>query len=393
MPSKDPYFSHINDERLDTAIQAWKSFESTLTPNDKIGLIYHGDMDGLLGATIIKHTLLKHVSVTKLRVYWVGTEEYDFSDLRDWVEEQHLDRCIFADISIENHSPTLAHVAKHVRHKTFIFDHHLINGSLESDSRIILVNPTPIKLQKNESPIPTFLFAYKLALENAIYFPSWLLLLAMFTEGVDSFFKEQVKKILEEEFALDSRLSLREAYKTTALPRISSLIRAYFSRLQKDDIALTLMEDVITGKFLTPEELESELSKRFKGVAAKISTSITTLVEEWTDNIVTNYSDSPVVFIFLDAPHAVSGPVASIIRGSFPDKVIVTYVKNKGSFVFELRTSNDTHLNLAAILGRVAAKINLINYGGHPMAAGTLVREADLEKFLEILGKEISTEI
>ncbi|HEY0427481.1 MAG TPA: DHH family phosphoesterase [Pyrinomonadaceae bacterium] len=394
MHSVNYKFSPSNDPRLSEAVNLWKSFENTLTNTDKVGLIYHGDMDGLIGAAYTRRTILKHVDEKMLKVFWIGTEEYDFASLRHWVAEQRLNKCVFTDISIENHLSTLDFVSKTVIDKVFIFDHHVINEDIAKvDTKVIIANPTPAKLQKGVTPVPTFLFAYRLAKDNDFNFPDWLLLLAIFSEGVDSFFESETKLLLHNAFGIDVQGSVRQCYKNTSLPKISSFIRAAFSSPEKDNQALQLIDDVITGKIQTINQFRLELSKRFEPISKQISKNISEYVDIWKDKIAVELKDSPIILIPVDASHAVSGPVASILRGAYPEKVIITYIKYKDNIIFELRTSNDTHLNLAAILGRVASQIEVINYGGHPMASGALIKEAELKPFVEKLEQEILVDL
>jgi single-stranded DNA-specific DHH superfamily exonuclease len=393
MPDNNDKLIPFNDLRLDNAIELWNTFEKTLTNTDTIGLVYHGDMDGLIGAAYTRRMLLKYVVPENLKIFWIGTAEYDFATLRHWVLEQRLNKCVFVDISIENHNPTLNFVNNSVSDKVFIFDHHVINKDSLENSKVIIANPTPVKLQKGDYPIPTFLFAYRLAQDNNFNFPDWLLLLAIFSEGVDSFFESETKSLLCNEFRINVQGSARKGYKKTSLPKISSLIRAAFSSLEKDNQALQLIDDVITGKLQSINEFKFELFKRFEHITNKITKDISNYIDAWKDKIGTELKSSSVIFIPIDASHEVSGPVASVIRGFYPDKVIITYIKHNNNIVFELRTGNDTHLNLAAILGRVASQIEVINYGGHPMAAGALIKETELKMFIEKLEQEILVDL
>lgn len=381
------------DQRLDNAIDLWNSFEKMLTYTDKVGLIYHGDMDGLIGAVYTRRILLKYVDPKGLKVFWIGTAEYDFATLRDWILEQRLNKCVFVDISVENHNSTLNFISNNVSDRIFIFDHHVINDDIVENSKVIIANPTPVKLQKGEYPIPTFLFAYRLAQDNNLNFPDWLLLLAIFSEGVDSFFESETKSLLHNTFGIDVNGSTRKSYKNTILPKISSLIRAAFSSLEKDNQTLQLIDDAITGKLHSVNEFKFELSQRFEPINNQITKNISHYIDIWKDKIETKLKSSPVIFIPVDASHEVSGPVASVIRGFYPDKVIITYIKHNNNIVFELRTGNDTHLNLAKILGRVALQIEVINYGGHPMAAGALIKESELKIFIEKLEQEILVDL
>jgi single-stranded DNA-specific DHH superfamily exonuclease len=172
MQDQESYsFPPSDDPRLSRIIDSWHTFENSITGAGKVGVVYHGDMDGLVGAAYIKRTLLKYVPEGMLKTYWVSTDEYDFELLRQWVKEQDLQICVFTDVSIENHLPTLEFISQHVSKKVFIYDHHFVNNTF-NNHKITLANPTPKKLEKGETPIPTFLFAYRVARENNLQFPA-----------------------------------------------------------------------------------------------------------------------------------------------------------------------------------------------------------------------------
>lgn len=390
MQSHETYsFIHSDDPRLNKVIELWDSFANSISGEEKIGIVYHGDMDGLVGATYIRRALLKYVPESMTHAYWVSTDEYDFELLRQWVSEQDLNKFVSTDVSIENHQPTLQFISRHVSDKAFIYDHHFVNGVVD-DPKVTLANPTPEKLDKGMIPVPTFLFAYRVARENNLHFPDWLLLLSIFAEGVDSFFEGEARLLYERVFDKKASDSIKEDFKRTPLSKISNLVRAGFSLPQKNNTALQLLDRVATGDLLSFDDLRDQLAYEFEPTSSDIASRITHYLNVWKRKLGSaEFRDEPVVFIPINAPHSVAGPVASILRGQYPDKVLITYIHRDDKVVFELRTRNDTHLNLAKILGRVASEVEVTNYGGHPMAAGAIIRWADLRKFTETLEREI----
>jgi hypothetical protein len=101
---------------------------------------------------------------------------------------------------------------------------------------------------KGEYPVPTFLFAYRLSRDNHLILPDWLLLVAIFSEGVDSFFESEVKSLLKNTFRISIHGTIREAYKNTPLPKIANLIKAGFSSVEKDNYTLQLIEKIISNE-------------------------------------------------------------------------------------------------------------------------------------------------
>src|SRR5207244_3528392 len=103
------------------------------------------------------------------------------------------------------------------------YDRHFVHFNLDKPN-VVLANPTPEKLKKGEVPIPAFLFAYRIAREDGLSFPDWLLLLSIFAEGVNSFFEEDASALFERVFEKKPSRSVQKEYKRTPLSRISNLI-------------------------------------------------------------------------------------------------------------------------------------------------------------------------
>ena len=92
-----------------------------------------------------------------------------------------------------------------------------------------------------------------------------------------------------------------------------------------------------------------------------------------------------MVVLAVDSSRGVAGPVASILRGRYPDRVFVTYTPLGPRVQLELRTANDSSINLVEHLRRAADDVPVITCGGHPSAAGALLASSDLDSFLGAL--------
>lgn len=380
---------NLESTELRTALLSWKKFEKQLSNQGKIGLIYHGDADGVISAAYLLHRLESTVGKDLLKLLWIGTEEYDFGSLRTWLESEKLDSCVVTDIAVENHPPTLKELSSRVSNHVFIYDHHVLNSNIEVYENISLVNPTPKKLRRHELPFPAFIFGYALAKEYGLNFPTWLLILAIFNEGVESHFEDFLRTAFRENFSIHSAGSLRDLFQQTELPLISSLIRASFSVKEKSHSSLELLQEIVSGNLNSGREFKTRLHQQAGKHAKYISQSISHLVSQWEPQISERHSAETLICIPVESGHSVAGPVASILRGKFPEKVILTYVSILENTVIELRTGNDSPLNLVDCLRGVAKEVELINFGGHPMAAGALIQSRDFDKFVKVLRKEL----
>ena len=99
--------SKLNDYRLREAIDIWHRFKGGIQFDCKIGVIYHADIDGVVGAAYVISSLRKEYPKISIHVYWLATHEYDFAAMLAWIAGNDLQHCIFLDIAIENSPETM----------------------------------------------------------------------------------------------------------------------------------------------------------------------------------------------------------------------------------------------------------------------------------------------
>jgi len=394
MPTRiNPFISQVlTDARMVFAIRQWQSFERSILDDDRIGVVYHGDLDGLIGAAYIGALLKYHLPFSaNTLLFWISTDEYDFSSLKKWIAENNLDKCVFLDIPLENHNEALEFISKEVKDNIFIYDHHVVHSHPIELHNVTIVNPSPHGVAQSEKPLPTFMFAYSIAIDKNIYFPEWLLLLSIFAEGVETFFVSETRNLFQSAMGMCVHGSPRDTYRNSLLIKISSLIRAGFASKEKSNVILYMLHDVMTEMYVSPESFHQALARVFQPISNEISTMISSVVDYWKDAINTSeLKHEKLIVIELDHPeYSIAGPVASIIRGAFPDKVIAVYDLRDETVVIEIRIQNESTLNLVQVLDKIASQLTLINYGGHTSAAGALVSKDDLKSFLNIFEQEL----
>jgi len=55
----------------------------------------------------------------------------------------------------------------------------------------------------------------------------------------------------------------------------------------------------------------------------------------------------------------------------------------------ELRSSKERQLDLAAMLREAAQEVPLQSHGGHPTAAGAILKRSDLDRLLTLVGARV----
>jgi hypothetical protein len=363
---------------LDQCLLDWRRFCNGLRREGSVAIVYHGDADGAVAASVVDHILTQHLK-QQPALYWVGTDEYDFGELQRWLQRYKTTRMIFLDVAIENEPSMLACLLAATQGTAFIFDHHLVRQDTAVEGAI-LANPTPNPLRPGEIPVPSFAFALALSRTCRLSFPDWLLAYVSFAEGVDSFVEPFMRHLVSSIAPLGAGQSLRDWYRRSRLGRVGSLVRAAFSDNAKTHEVVRLMQTSILEEHNSCEALLNGLESRFGPSADRIARVITQLVSHYEQDLST--ASGRLVALPINDVHAVAGPVASILRGKAPDKVILTSIRKNGIIVCELRTGVKSETNLVELLKRVAESVPMVNFGGHASAAGALVAQADFDLFL-----------
>ena len=379
-------FPNLADIRLARCIDQWQKVQLSAPQWRQIGIIYHGDVDGLVGAAYARRVLMESNPILDIRSFWIATEEYDFQTLMEWVGNHQFDACVILDISIENHVTAMRYITTHVKDFVFVFDHHIIHTPF-SDVRAVIANPTPSSVVPPNSPVPTFMFALALARQHHLSFPPWLLLMCIFSEGVDSFMTAETASLCKTVLAMRADERPRDVYRGSILGRAASLLRTGFTLAEKHGHSLEIVSKIIANVVRTPEALAASLELSFGYESKRMQGVIDYLLSEWRARLSEIPALSRLVIIPINDVHAVATVVASVLRASFPGHVIMTWVRYHDNAVIELRTDNQSSLNLVSFLSLVALEVPLINYGGHAPAAGATVRYQHLDHFCGVLSR------
>lgn len=364
--------------RLDKCIEIWHTFCRDLLPESSVALVYHGDADGAVAASVIELVLSRGLSLPPV-LYWVGTDEYDFKELRRWLFQLQPTHIVFLDIAIENEPNVLEGIIADTGSGIFIFDHHLVRHRSNLNSAL-LANPTPEPLKPSEVPVPSFAFALALSRDAKLFFPKWLLIYAIFAEGVDSFVEPFLRTLVSSMFQLQPNQALREWYRSSSLGRLGSLVRASFSEKFKNQVFVKLLQTSIREQHNSCNELLRALETHFGPAADRISFSISKLVSKYEESI--SQATNRLIVIEVDDVHAVAGPVASILRSKAPEKVVLAWLRKNDLVICELRTGFQSGTNLVNVLKELSQEVPLTNFGGHASAAGASFSDTEIERFL-----------
>lgn len=379
-----PRLAIASDSRAEGQHRRWTEFVDALEAGT-VAVVYHGDLDGAMGGAYLRRALTDRGFTTK--AYWVATEEYHFEHMIRWLGQIRPTACVFSDISIENSVATLRTVAEMVTGPVIVCDHHYASTDQDLPSKVLVANPTP-RLQQGETPVPTFVLADIVAASSAMYLPEWLLILAIFAEGVDEFYRAELANLRTAAFGNYPLLN-REFYRRSGLQRATSLIRAEFSTSNKGHHVIGLLDRIISGQIRTFEEFKTELERSVGGLSSAIGRETSQVIDDWAARIAKDPSGKQLVVVPVESEYSIAGPVASVLRAKFLDRIVAAFQIRDGYAIIEIRARNDGPHNLPEALKRVSYYVPVVNSGGHPSAAGALIAAADVERFFDRLTEEI----
>ena len=87
----------------------------------------------------------------------------------------------------------------------------------------------------------------------------------------------------------------------------------------------------------------------------------------------------------VNTPHYIVGVIAGLICKEEPGVISIIANEYDENMGIELRMGKNARCNLVDILMRIKDNFNFISAGGHPVAAGCLIRPTQYEEFIQKL--------
>ena len=148
---------------------------------------------------------------------------------------------------------------------------------------------------------------------------------------------------------------------------------------------MDLLVELATGPKTSMDAFLTCLEECYGSRAEANSNLLSRLIDEWKSRVKKSDDNSAKAVIIEVAESSIAGPLASILRGYFPSRVIVTIGDATTASFAELRTSNNSNINLVNELTTISGYVPLINFGGHAAAAGALFDRNAKAQFIEAI--------
>jgi hypothetical protein len=370
---------------------AWDTFEARVAARADEGVVlaYQGSCDGLVAAAYLLHTLRGNgVDVPRSRILWVPTEDHSYEQLRSFLRQQRPAFLISLGMPVQNAPEALDDMVNSVSQGMFVFDHHHASETPTRDHLVVL-NPTPTMEQAQAKPMPSSLFGYLCAERAGRDVAPWLVGVALLDEGVEeqmNFFYEELSRLndLPSPGMVGGAAGLRQ----TIYGRISRLLVSNFAGRESEHTALDLAQQVLRGQLPGPDELLDAAGERLARLANTVTTEVRRHIDTWRQRITAYLKDETFVKLEIPSELSVAGPVAAILQGHFPEKIIVTYTRRGASAQVELRGPKEG-ANLAAAVDEVAQTLPVHCYRGQATTASLTVAEENLLAILDGLSAKL----
>ena len=300
----------------------WETFSAPLLAEQRIGLVYHGDFDGAIGAAYAQAALLKRHPNIRVLKYWISTDELDFISVKEWSNSSNLNSCAFFDLSIVN-KPEIVHaISKVVSGNIFIYDHHHVNSELQLPKNVLFENPTP-KLSVVSKPVPTFEFARSLSELIGLYYPVWLYTLSIIAEGVTDFYDEDLELISFTNGFDYNRIQQNVLVEGQSLRNLSRRASRLFDRKDRSHRLVDVLTNLATSNGATFEDFLSAVIK-LDGPAEKMA-STSKLIDRIAKRVARLPEGKCLVVVNTPPVDECVRSVASVLRGKFPNHIFLTF--------------------------------------------------------------------
>ncbi|MGC8812663.1 MAG: DHHA1 domain-containing protein [Candidatus Aenigmatarchaeota archaeon] len=337
------------------------SFIERIKSSDKIFLIYHKDLDGLMSALIFVRCMKKNgVKIHKK----VASSNEEIEGVIKKVKG--FDKILIFDIDISYMKKYLVELNKDI----LIVDHHPPRSNLNT-KRIVYINP---RLSKPKIYQPTSYVTYKLLsricnMKNE----EWLAVLGVVSDYAFEDCKDLVKKWL--------RIKKKDSLQRTKIWKeveelVGIISEINFSR------TLTLLENA--------KSLEDfKKNKVVRKAAGKYIKNIRKCEKSFWENV-REFKRSNLILSEVETRHReIASLISTRMVRKFPGKVLVVLRKVGKKYAVHARYHGSKEIELGKIMEKCAKGLN--GGGGHPYAAGAAIkiknREIFEKRLIEELGK------
>jgi len=326
-----------------------KSFIQKIKPKDKLFIIYHTDIDGMVSAA------LTFIALERLGLKILKTIPRSVEGRKEVPRDlKKCDKAIILDLPLEDFQ-----ALKNSKKDILVIDHHPSKNM--NSEKIVYINP---RLEKKEAYQPTSYLVYKFFSKLVdLKDKEWLSVLGT----IGDFGFRDCKDLLEKWVKVKKKSGILNTKFWKAIIKL----RGAFFELSKDEI----FEILIYAKNLEVLSRNKEILssyKKYKKIYLKGKDEFWKNAKEFKKlNLITSV-----------IPQKIGSDLTNEISARYPNKIIILFEKREYGYKIDARyQKGKIHV------GELMKKLRV--GGGHRQAAGGRIEAKDLEIFKKKLLKEV----
>ena len=324
----------------------FSEFIANLTEKDKIAILTHNDIDGMISAAIASKILGK--------IDYLDFLDYRQTKIRNCLQElknNKINKLVILDYSCEQEQETIKEIEKFA--EILILDHHHWNEDINSKKTIFL---------RTETKIPASYLAYYL-FSKIQAIPNWLPALGILSDRADKYQRDNAKEVWHD-FKLQGKEDL-----FNIMSVLNSAIIYFKSKSEK---VFSILNEA-----KNPEDILA---------LKKYSDDVEQEIQEKLNEFESEKQDSDLFFYLYSSRFGINSELSTRISLKHRDKTVILARNSNGIISLSARRQ-DGKVNCVELLKNLTEGIENSFTGGHFPAAGGNFPSKYLGKFKENLAK------
>ncbi len=333
-------------------------FISELNDKDKIALISHTDLDGIVAAKVVDYSVKPDI------IKFLGYEDIN-KNLIQYLKEKDIKFVIITDLFIKN-SDLIKEIEKFSR--ILIIDHHLFNVDLNSEKTVFI---------NSQGYCAAYICYYLFSNLNNLEKIDWLVACACVADWQYRSNTEWIREIYGKygDNFISSIEGVKKSNKFWKLQLDIAYALIYFNE------DLKRVYDSIGNSFGDI----GDLGKYSDIIEGEIENAVNKFEKEKID-IEDGY------FWEFKPNYSIGSIVSTTISEKYQNKTIIIARKNEDVYNFSARRQ-DGKMDMNDLLKNLASGLENSSGGGHFKAAGGFVQNKDIQEFKRRLGLRVNASI
>jgi single-stranded DNA-specific DHH superfamily exonuclease len=348
-------------------IKKFKFFLSSVKKQDKVGIIYHADPDGIASAVIFSK-LIKTLRGASPELFLYTPHLSQLPEKIQKAKKKFISKLFILDLSIDQlQDADLSSFTNVV-----ILDHHKLYKDINSE-RILLLKPQMLYSDVNPDFYCNSKLSYDLANKIGNFGPfDWIAVIGIYGDGAQIYWRSFISRVLR-------RYTLQHELKN-----ITEVI--FYSISHK--VANTKLCLQALNSADNFGNLDISIIRKYKRTIKKE-------IAYWNSNVKRLAEIHPsmdLVFDFIKPKYFINSSVIETISRKYPNKtVIIAQDMNQNIINISARRA-DGHIAVNELLENSIKNLPHASAGGHLRAAGGIIQKKDFFKFKQNIFKILSSQ-